>query len=59
MEDLENTPEDPRVIEQLAYVRASLGMVCTNYELCHHVACQASYAIWATADEALNRLENV
>lgn len=33
------------------------GAVCEDYDLCTHRSCQASYAAWAVASAALERLE--
>jgi hypothetical protein len=37
----------------LQRIRDDYGLVCAEYELCTHVACESSYGAWATADEAL------
>lgn len=37
----------------------TLGAVCDDYELCAHRSCRASYAAWAVASAALERLERL
>jgi len=53
-----STPRDPGSVEQLRAalqrIKAECGRVCANFELCTHVACQSSVAVWMIADAALN-----
>lgn len=39
--------------KMLGYIRANLGQVCQNFEICHHRACNASCTAWLIADAAL------
>lgn len=37
----------------LAEIRDRCGVVCPEFEICHHPSCQSSVTAWMIADEAL------
>jgi len=39
--------------DALAKIKSEQGKVCSEFEMCKHIACQSSYASWAIADKAL------
>lgn len=45
--------EQQRLRAALGAIRDQCGQVCERFEVCEHVACNASYQAWARADEAL------
>lgn len=42
-----------RLLEALEKIYTGEGKVCSEYEICYHVACQSSHRSWAIAETAL------
>lgn len=46
-------------VKALREIRDAQGRVCSNFELCKHVACQSSYSSWVISDKALGEIEEI
>jgi hypothetical protein len=58
LQSLEASFERGQILKKaLEEIRDKEGKVCANYELCHDVSCQSSYASWAIADIALRKID--